>query len=139
MLTILYFCMLIGIISNALFSSMDRINNKDYHFFEIITLVTHIGIGVYIVYIGLELNYVWQNYVTWLIIYILLRFALYSAIYNFKTNRPIYYLGSWGLDQFLNWLIFKKMNQSPDAIVWLYIMGFIVGTGMYVNLLINHL
>jgi len=135
---LLFFSFLIAIISNVLFSSMVRINNKSYHIFEIMMVISLFFTGLILVKLGQnsgqnnDYKYVWQDYGRWFMIYCLLRFGLYSVIYNKITKQPLSHLGTWGLDRFLNWLINEKLNQGPDAILWFYFMSNFISIAMYI-------
>lgn len=128
MIHLIFFLILISIISNALFSSMNRINNKAYHYFEVILVVST-------VLIGYCFGIYQKDHITFTLIYTFLRFGLYSIIFNKIVGQKINYIGQWGLDRFLRWLLYDKLNQSSDLIIYLYFMSLFIGIGLYLKLL----
>jgi len=132
MIHIIFILIIASIVFNALYSSLNRVNNTIYHWFEVLTVLTLFSLGYFVS----QYTYT-EDYITIVMIYITLRFGLYSAIFNIIIKQPLNYLGNWGIDRFLKFILYTKLNQGGDAILWFYFMSIFIGVGLYLGLLFN--
>jgi len=130
MIHIIFILTIISIISNSIYSSMNRLNNKDYHWFELLMFISTFGLG-YLIALHEE------NYITFSIMYLCLRFGLYNLVFNIIVYKPLNYLGDWGEDKFIKWLFYNKFNQPTNLILSFYFMAIFAGVGLYLGLLFN--
>ena len=125
-----YLSIILATISNALLMSICMLNNPVYHTFEIATVLFYILFGILVS----KLNQ-WLN---WLIVAVLLRFSLYSAIWGYVAYKNWLYLGDTSItDRFTKWLLYDVTNQGVDALAWMYIVGFICSVLLYLRIYFN--
>lgn len=92
----------------------------------------------YVAFGGMVVKYSLNNCIEWLVIAILLRFSLYSAIWGKVAYNDMSYLGDKARsDKFIKWLLYDKMEQGKDALLWLYIVAFLISIMIYLNLIFN--
>lgn len=130
MIHLIFILIILSVISNSIYSAMNRINNKNYHYFEIVMFISTFLLGYSIGIYG-------DNYITFIIIYLTIRFGVYNIIFNAIIKQPLNYLGTWGEDKFIKWLFYDKLNQPTDLIIYCYFMAVFTGVGLYLGLLFN--
>lgn len=125
-----YLILILSVVSNALLTSRIKAR-KSYHIWEFLTIGTYSALSV-LFYLNME------HIVNWCVMYFFVRFGLYSPIWGKVVTGKWNYLGdtAW-TDRALVWLIFEKMNQSENAVLYLNFITFVFSIFMYLNLILT--
>ena len=137
---ITYLTLILSTISNALTLSLCRLNNPVYHTFETAQFALYILFGVMVAFQVYPLNLKSRLRLAkdWLILFLMVRFSLYSATWGYVAYKNPLYLGdgAW-TDRAIKTVLFDWMNQGLGALGYLYFIVGLASVLMVLGLIYN--